>query len=201
MDFFITTAHPDLLKYVDHLQKKNLEALSFYPMSVFERESERGRIMLSILNGQPCGYIYRGSGLPDMRCHQICIQYDVRRKLYGGLLVGALESVANSIGSSSITLRCAFDLDANAFWRDLGYSCVHVAAGGIRRNRKINVWRKALVAELFSISIEPSDGKASAAIWSKTKKVGLVTQFNRGKSLEQYRRALLLGADKEAAGE
>jgi hypothetical protein len=44
MDFTVTQTHPDLLIYIDHLQKKNAEALSFYPKQVFEREEKQGRL-------------------------------------------------------------------------------------------------------------------------------------------------------------
>lgn len=49
-EFQVVTVHPDLIVYVDSLQKKNAEALSFYPKCVFERESEKGRIFLGLLN-------------------------------------------------------------------------------------------------------------------------------------------------------
>ena len=41
-DFQIVKVHPSLIAYVDSLQKKNAEALSFYPKCVFEREAEAG---------------------------------------------------------------------------------------------------------------------------------------------------------------
>ena len=40
-DFVIVQTHPNLLIYVDSLQKKNAENLSFYPKQVFEREAEK----------------------------------------------------------------------------------------------------------------------------------------------------------------
>ncbi len=42
-DFVILKTHPSMLAYVDALQRKNAEALSFYPLCVFEREMEKGR--------------------------------------------------------------------------------------------------------------------------------------------------------------
>ena len=138
-DFVIVQTHPHLLIYVDSLQKKNAENVSFYPKQVFEREAEKGRIFLGLLNGEPCGYIYVGAKGGDVKCHQVCIQYDARRRLYGAALVQALEDYAD--GSYSIMLRCGFDLDANQFWASLGYRCIDVQDGGIRRMRKINVWR------------------------------------------------------------
>jgi GNAT superfamily N-acetyltransferase len=189
-DFQIVKVHPDLIAFVDSLQRQNAEALSFYPKCVFERESEKGRILLGLLNGQPCGYLYVGATGRDVKCHQVCIQYDARRKLYGAALVQAMEDYAG--GAYTITLRCGFDLDANNFWKEMGYSCVAVQDGGIRRMRKINVWRKALNIELFQdIAIEPAFGKADASVWRKNKQTGIVTQFVRGKAMRDYRAKII----------
>ncbi len=193
-DFQIVKVHPHLIAYVDSLQKKNAEALSFYPKCVFERESEKGRILLGLLNGQPCGYLYVGALGNDVKCHQVCIEYDARRRLYGSALVAAMEDYAE--GAYTITLRCGFDLDANRFWRDMGYNCISVQDGGIRRMRKINVWRKSLAVELFSdLIIEPARGKTDASVWRKNKRTGLVTQFARGKAMRDYR-ALVVNAEE-----
>jgi GNAT superfamily N-acetyltransferase len=189
-DFVIVKTHPNLLVYVDSLQKKNAEALSFYPKQVFEREAEKGRIFLGLLNGEPCGYIYVGARGVDVKCHQVCIQYDARRRLYGAALAQALEDYAE--GTYSITLRCGFDLDANQFWQELGYRCVDVQDGGIRRMRKINVWRKQLMPMLFEdVAVEPAVGKTDASVWRKNKQTGLVTQFVRGKAMKDYRAQII----------
>ena len=57
-DFVVLQEHPDLVSFVDGLQRKNAEALSFYPRQVFEREQQKGRLFLGMLNGEPCGYLY-----------------------------------------------------------------------------------------------------------------------------------------------
>lgn len=189
-EFQIVKAHPDLLLYVDSLQKKNAEALSFYPKCVFEREAENGRIFLGLLNGQPAGYLYVGAHGGDVKCHQVCIEYDARKRLYGSSLVQAMEDYAE--GSYSITLRCGFDLEANNFWKAMGYSCIAVQNGGIRRMRKINVWRKSLIQELFQDQIViPAEGKIDASVWRKNKQTGIVTQFTRGKAMRNYRNQVI----------
>ena len=38
-DFVVVKTHPNMLLYIDMLQKKNAEALSFYPKQVFERDN------------------------------------------------------------------------------------------------------------------------------------------------------------------
>ena len=188
-DFVVVTSHPQLLSFVDALQRKNAESLSFYPRQVFEREAERGRIFLGLLNGQPCGYLYAGAvGQFSVKCHQVCIEYDARHRLYGASLVVAVEDYASRGGAPSVTLRCGFDLEANEFWKSLNYQCVGTQPGGIRRNRTINLWRKDLRAGLFeTIGIEPAVGRTSATIWSAHKETGLITQFARGRQLREYR--------------
>ena len=187
-DFVIVKYHPSLIQYVDYLQKKNAEALSFYPRQVFERESERGRIFLGLLNGDPSGYLYVGAPNADVKCHQVAIQYDARRRLYGAALVAEMEAYAIESGAFTITLRCGFDLDANSFWKAQGYDVVGIQDGGVRRMRKINIWRKVLSPELFIFdSMEPAQGKTDASYWRKHKKTGIVNQFSRGKKLQDYR--------------
>jgi len=191
-DFIIVKEHPQLILFIDSLQKKNAEQLSFYPKQVFEREKENGRLFLGLLNGEPCGYIYVGAAGGDVKCHQVCIEYDARRKLYGAMLVTALEQYALDTYSNSITLRCGFDLEANHFWKSLGYQCIKVVDGGIRRNRKINIWRKYLKPQLFEqIWVEPVEGKADSSIWRKNKETGLISSFTRGKKLNEYRMTVI----------
>lgn len=191
-DFVVTNKHPMLLKYIDYLQHKNAEALSFYPLQVFEREMEKGRLLLGLLNNEPCGYIYMGASSLDMKIHQVCIQYDLRRRLYGASLVSEVENVAIKNTCRTITLRCGFDLEANDFWNSLGYRCVRIVDGGVRRMRKINVWRKYLQTPLLEPELFiPAEGKTNANLWRANKEVGTVSRFNRGKVLGEYRKQLI----------
>ena len=197
-DFVVVQSHPSMLVYIDSLQRTNAEALSFYPRQVFEREQQKGRLFLGLLNGEPCGYLYVGARKADVKCHQVCIQYDARRKLYGAAIVAVMEDYAK--GAYSITLRCGFDLDANNFWKEMGYSCIEHRAGGVRRMRTINVWRKQLMPELFIYdAIEPAEGRTDASIWRRNKSTGIITQFARGKTLDEYR-ATLIRLDDQAGG-
>ena len=144
LDFVVVKSHPSMIAYIDQLQRKNADALSFYPKQVFEREQLNGRLFLGLLNGEPCGYIYAGAIGSIVKCHQVCIQYDARRRLYGAQLVSALEDYAENGKASRISLRCGFDLDANDFWRSLGYRVIAHQAGGVRRMRTINIWEKQI---------------------------------------------------------
>lgn len=192
-DFIVVRTHPLLVAYVDSLQRKNAEALSFYPRVTFEREAEKGRLFLGLLNGEPCGYLYAGAASTgDIKLHQVCIQYDARRRLHGAAIVSVLEQYAGASSAASITLRCGFDIEANDFWSSLGYQCIAHKIGGVRRMRTINVWRKQLRSELFeTIAIDPARGKVDATIWRKNRQTGIVTQFARGKEMLAYRAKLI----------
>jgi hypothetical protein len=92
MNFTIVRDHPDLLAYVVSLQAKNSNELGFLPACVFERGADDRRLFLGLLDGEPCGYILAGSGYQGvLRRWQVCIQYDARRRLYGAMLVEAVE--------------------------------------------------------------------------------------------------------------
>jgi GNAT superfamily N-acetyltransferase len=195
-NFVVVKAHKHLLGFVDAMQRKNSDSISFYPRVAFEKASERGRILLGLLDGEPCGYLYFGALGGDVRCYQVCVDFSLRRRMYGAALVVAMEEEAERCHSRSLTLRCGFDLDANDFWRDLQYQCVGHRQGGVRRMRTINVWRKQLQRRLFDMGeVEPARGTTDARMWAKHKRTGLVTQFVRGVRLAEYR-ALVLGADE-----
>ena len=186
-----------MVEYIDSLQTKNSEALAFYPKQVFERELDTGHLFLGLLNGEPCGYLYVGSnGKRDVRCHQVCIEYDARRRLYGAVMVVAMEDYAEEGNALSITLRCGSDLEANDFWRSMGYSCIATKQGGVRRGRTINVWRKQLQESLFATEVEPSSDPTSQSFYKTHKTTGVLTGFHRGRSLSQYRATLLAGSEE-----
>lgn len=189
-DFVVVKEHKHLIPFIDQLQRKNADALAFLPRIVFEREAPKGRLFLGLLNGAPCGYAYVGSKRSEVvRCHQVCIEYDARRRLYGAAIVAAIEEYAE--GASAIRLRCGFDLEANEFWRAMGYSCTEIVPGGVRRMRQINIWEKDLSGSYKIIAIEPAKGQQDASLWRRNKQTGLVTQFVRGKRLADYRAKLI----------
>jgi len=179
------------LKFIDHLQRRNAEELSFYPSSCFEREIEKQRIILARVNGEPAGYLYHGSFLPDCKVHQACIEYDLRGQLYGSALVQVLVSLCKAAGSYSITLRCGSDIAANGFWSAMGFVCEAITQGGARRMRDINCWRLALSATLFqSAPIPPSTRAQDAGPWRRRGDANAGSQFLRGKALQQYRKKI-----------
>jgi hypothetical protein len=184
------------LVYIDSLQRANLEALSFYPRVVFEREIENSRIVLALLNSEPAGYLYHGAFAPVLKIHQACIQYDARGHLYGAQLVSWLINMCQRANVCSISLRCGSDIAANAFWKAMGFHCQAVTPGGVRRMRDINNWRLDVSPQLFVIPVDPSDRKQDASLWRRHKD-GTQSQFMRGDALKKYRQHLEAKANSE----
>lgn len=128
------------LKYVESLMRKNYEAVGFLPMSVVERYLDAGQLWFQYENNEPCGYLLFGNGWPTCRVFQCCIQVDARRQHAASTLVGGLVKKAEAEGYSSISLRCADDLESNKFWRAFGFSFVGQSQGGRARGRMLNKW-------------------------------------------------------------
>ena len=190
IDLEVIPALPSDLLYIDYLQRKNAEELAFYPSQVFEREVENKRILLAKVNNEPAGHIYHGALGNICKIHQACIQYDLRGQLYGAALVRQLIKLADVANVMSITLRCGSDIQANFFWKALGFYCEAVTAGGVRRMRDINNWRYDLHQPLFITSTEPSNKEQDASIWRK-RKSSKKSQFIRGKQMKEYREKVI----------
>ena len=190
----VTPAIAADLIYIDHLQRANAEELSFYPLSVFEREVENLRVLIAWVNGEPAGYIYHGAFGRICRIHQACIEYDLRGQLYGAALIRFLILLCDQAGCASVTLRCGSDIEANGFWKAMGFHCEAIKAGGVRRMRDINCWRRDMFPQMFDTAIEPSERKQDSSHWRR-RTVSLDNQFLRGKALDNYR-LQIIGEEK-----
>ena len=186
MDITADCAAPSDLPYIDDLQRKNAECLAFYPKAAFEREIDAKRIILAKVNNAPAGYLYHGALGVTCKIHQACIQYDLRGMLYGAELVRRLLEQCEAAKVSRVVLACASDIDANKFWRAMGFVCEAVRPGGIRRGRDINIWALLLQAELFAFHVDASTKQKSAAQWAG-REISAPSQFIRGRQMRQYR--------------
>lgn len=139
-------SYREAVAYADSLAHKNSEALSFLPLPRLKEYARLGQLMVETENDEPCGFLVHGVGFPAMRIYQHCIQYDARRRDHGLALVGRLIRKAVAERYEAISLKCAADLEANAFWREAGFNFVRTIPGGKRRGRTLNVWYMELPA-------------------------------------------------------
>lgn len=140
---------PDLI-YVMSLMRANRESVGGLPAPAISERIERGTLLLAEINDDPVGYILYDVRGGVLRIPQACIQYDARRRKYGEALVAQMLVRHDDV--CEINLRCAADLEANVFWRDMGFTCVGTVPGGVRRGRTINVWTQWLEPRLISLA-------------------------------------------------
>ncbi len=137
------------LPYVVSLMRANRESVGGLPVPALQERIDRGTILLASINDDPVGYVLYDTDGARLRIPQACIQYDARRRKHGEALVVALLKDHTAV--DEISLRCAADLEANVFWRDMGFTCVGTVAGGRRRGRTINCWAMWLTPRLLSV--------------------------------------------------
>jgi hypothetical protein len=137
------------LDYMMSLQRANRESVGGLPAPALQDRIDRGAAFLGLINGDPVSYLLCDLRSGVLRMPQACVQYDARRREYGKQLVSAAFSHYSPF--DEVRLRCAADLEANLFWRSLGFECVGVMQGGARRGRLINCWQMWLGPSLLEI--------------------------------------------------
>lgn len=147
-DFAVRLADEPDITYVMALQRANRESVGGLAKPAIVERIGRRTLALGTLNGEPCGYLLFDVRDRTLRIPQACIQYDARRRKYGEALVRWLLS---AYPADEIRLRCAADIEANVFWRDMGFTCTGVVQGGRRRGRLINWWAMWLSPRLLSV--------------------------------------------------
>ncbi len=135
------------ISYIASLQDDNREAVGHLPKERLLQQISKHRVTIGRINGEPFGYMLC-HGKRDLIVSQACIQYDARRKLYGAQLA---EFSFSAFTPERIRLRCASDLEANLFWKAMGFTCVGHVPGGRRRGRTINVWIRWIQHGLFQL--------------------------------------------------
>lgn len=128
------------VRYVRDLMEKNYDAVGFIPQPKLERYAQRGQLLVQTENDEPCGYLAFGNGWPVLKVYQCCIQYDARRIAHATALVKRLIATAQARSCTAISLWCADDLEANGFWRAMGFEFAGQREGGAKRGRKHNLW-------------------------------------------------------------
>jgi hypothetical protein len=144
--------------FLDALQRQALDEVAFYPRSALERGLERGEIVTSFENGEPCGYLWHGParGGRDLVIYQAVVHYDLRRRHHGLAMLARVAALALSAGSQGVRCRCRSSIPANDFWQAAGFRCIRTMPGGKRRGADINVWRLAIQPEAFALWVPAS---------------------------------------------
>lgn len=139
---------------IDKLQKENSYAVGFIQKSVWEKYVFGGQrnfvVLICEANADPVGYVLITPGRSSYRyakIQQIAVRNDARRLHYGTALLDVCRQFCEHMHVVGFTLRCRQDLEANAFWKALGFQHYdtwqkgrlnHV---GFKASNSINLWK------------------------------------------------------------
>lgn len=175
-EWSIELRHKEAVQYAMGLMRQHREELGFLPTTKLVELQEKGGLSVGVLNGDPCGYVAYEPPKPlrDCRLYQICLPGDIRRRLYGTLLMHDVEMRCSARNATGIWHKTAWDIEANEFWHAIGYYCAGVIKGGVKRNRLLNIWRKDLIAPLISTTANPQRGEKDQRRYNAMRRSGKV---------------------------
>lgn len=162
--------HPNVPEWIKEFQKKNSDTVPYFV------NYDLNHIFFGILKGKPWGFFsakFSIGRVRSLRINATCIKYGKRSIKYGQKLIQNLEEYARKVDATKITVKVPSDImDADDFWKSVGFSCVAVIDGGASRSRKLNIWEKPLKKFLFETgSIEPIHSKIKRVHKKKPKPV------------------------------
>lgn len=144
----------DDLDFIVGLMKENHEAIGFIPSGAIAERYLLGQcIMQTDIHGNRRGYLLHGKPTAGgvLTVSQAVIDYDFRKRGYGELAVRELLARANRVNAKQIKLRCAANLEANAFWLAQGFTPTKIEYPDNRRKRAIITYVKDLWPLLFAV--------------------------------------------------
>lgn len=183
-DLIVRTSTSEDSPYIDKLQKENSYAVGFIQKTVWDKYVFGGERNFTVFicekNGDEVGYVLVTPGKKEYsfaKIQQIAIQEDARRLEYGTMLIDVIRDFCNELGRIGVTLRCRQDLQANSFWKALGFSCYglwgkgKVNHVGFKASDDILLWKIELNESrqsLFPRVIEyPSEELLIQGLWRK----------------------------------
>lgn len=134
--------------FVCDLQRRFSNELGFLPHMAVDWYIDNGRVLLRQLNGQHAGYLL---GRSHLRCQpwvapltQTAISFDAQLRDLGRGLVEHAAVTAAADGRSILQAWCRVDLDANEFWRAMGFTAVGIRRPDNQRQQPLLLWRRPL---------------------------------------------------------
>ena len=138
----ITPAGDDDLGFIVALQKAHAAALGFLPRQALREKIRLGQVLLAIVGGARAGFLHHGSlARPEVRVFQVAVTEAARTRGVGRALVDRFLRRAAAAGAVGASLRCLSFLEANRFWRAVGFR-VHATEPGAKG--ALNVWVRRL---------------------------------------------------------
>ncbi len=144
----------DDLSWIIGLMRENTHSLGFIPDTTLQEQYlANGRYVLQRNErGYRVGYLLHGKPMQGglLVVSQHCIDMDKRLRGYGEKAFQEVIERARQANCRGIKLRCAEELESNAFWQAQGLEVVSVQHPQNWRKRAINVYLLDLWPRLWS---------------------------------------------------
>jgi ribosomal protein S18 acetylase RimI-like enzyme len=130
------------LDYIVNLSKTNFSSIGFIPSPYLEKLIINDQVFFEYEGGLEGGFCVIGSGKGrTLKIYQHCIQEDLRMLKHGKKLFKKIEDVARKRNYDTIHLRVRENLEANKFWKALGFEFMFLEPKVTQRtNKGINHW-------------------------------------------------------------
>jgi GNAT superfamily N-acetyltransferase len=158
------------LDWIKFLAERHRKEFSFVNRAILASGIENQEI-LCISNKGFLHFHHRRDGRSTL--YHLCVLPEERKRGIGKLLVAAWEDDARSHGVTILQLKCPIDLEANEFYRHIGFNQVDIQEG---KRRKLLVWNKLLTVKktkktqfIASLSADPWDLNKLKQSWQKGK--------------------------------
>lgn len=138
----IRKATPADLSDVKRIIDKNRRALGFVRSAELMRGIQEGEILVGEYDGETVGVLHfhhRRDGVTTI--YHLVVAEEYRGRGFGRALVCALEHECRESGQNAVHLKCPADLDANGFYRHLGFCRMSIEPGKVWQ---LAVWEKCL---------------------------------------------------------
>lgn len=146
------------LIYITSLARKESQQIGFIPRQRWEKTilgiNVNQQMYVATDNNDLTGFAYTSIFRRKARIFQICIQEDARRWKRANLIVAKFLTLAKMNDCVSCQMRVAADIEANHFWKAMGFTPTGIGTGRrgkgkAKGGRKIIYYYKQLTREFW----------------------------------------------------
>lgn len=135
----------EVMNYVDRVRRladANRSMLGFVPDSAYREAALKGCLWIAVnrTTQDLMGYLFFGGTYPHLKVFQIYVGHEFRSAGMARALIEELKKHGEATNHLTIAARVAAELDANEFWRRVGFRIVDQVPGGKKTGRTINIY-------------------------------------------------------------
>lgn len=140
----VRKAQAEDLDAVKALADANRSCLGFVLRPALADGIEAGWLLVAERGGRVIGFVhYRHRKDAVTTVYQICVGEEYRRQGIGRMLMTNLLGESLSLGQACVRLKAPADLEANRFYKAIGFRLVRTDPG----RRPINVWEISVAGQ------------------------------------------------------